>query len=376
MYFFAAIALLAGCSKEVPQTQQPDPDAWMFDVSLPVPVRFDAGGLEVKSAINQTSDLVGKKFAFLAVNETVSDLTEPMDLVFPDNVKALCEEKDGKLSFSFYSSNAWSQKETYYYPMTTDQNYSFYGYYSVAATGSPNYEVPVCHRTADSIYVEIPVGSTDDILWGKAEAEPIGGYLGFNARYVRKTGKMPVVNFQHPAACLSFTLTRKKSMDDEDEATTSTLTLKDVYLDSIPVKARLCLVDRVASREGSFTAAVESKKKVRVDGGQQLTFDASGNGVPVVMNDFFIMPQKDSLSVKLVFEVTDATASTKETIETNYVIRPEDLDLADGFEKGNRYNFNLIVYSPVKIDISAEVIPYEDAFGGNKVYDPDTGLWV
>ena len=121
----AAIALFAGCSKEMPQTQQQDHDAWMFDMSLPVPIRFGAGGLDVKSAINEDRDLIGKRFAFLAVNEAESDLTAPMDLVFPDNVKALCEEIDGKLSFSFYSSNAWSQRVSYYYPMTSDQNYSF-----------------------------------------------------------------------------------------------------------------------------------------------------------------------------------------------------------------------------------------------------------
>ena len=82
------------------------------------------------------------------------------------------------------------------------------------------------------------------------------------------------------------------------------------------------------------------------------------------------------MSLRVEFEVSDESASTKETVMTKYVIRPEDLNLANGFEKGNQYKMNLIVYSPVKIDISAEVIPYEDAFSTSKEYDPDTGLWM
>ena len=40
--FLGALAILmAGCSKNEPQV--PDEDAWVYDLSLPVPIRFGSG---------------------------------------------------------------------------------------------------------------------------------------------------------------------------------------------------------------------------------------------------------------------------------------------------------------------------------------------
>ena len=53
LIFLGALAILmAGCSKNNPQ--QPDPDAWVHDLSLPVPIQFGSSLVETKGGFDKT----------------------------------------------------------------------------------------------------------------------------------------------------------------------------------------------------------------------------------------------------------------------------------------------------------------------------------
>lgn len=364
MYFFAAIALLAGCSKEVPQTQQPDPDAWMFDVSLPVPVRFHSGDAASKAAIEKATQMVGKRFAFFAVNKNATDPNDK-EINFPNNVKAKCAAIDGNDSqVRFDFEDAYGNLTSYYYPMQSEECYSFYSYYCSEAANTPAQSWPEPTITDTSITVDIKVAVTEDILWGKAVAEKVDSHDGYNARYIRKVdNSTPSITFEHPAACIEFAVTRKESVSG-DGATG--LTLNAANLMNIANKATLCIVDTDTATDysGCFTGVV-SKGRVSVLPAPQQLLTTSSYELP----DLFIMPQNEPLTLKLDFTVEGSSS----ILSQEYPIDPADYNLTNGFERGKRYRFNLIVYSPVKVDIVAEVLPYEDAFGEGVVeeYDPD-----
>ena len=365
----ALAIIMAGCSKDASYApESPDPDAWMHDVTLPVPVRFSAGNL-TRSAIDSENDLKDKRFAFFAVDKHPDSLyTAPIDIAFPDNAKAKCYEENGTMKFSFQTNAATPQNAKYYYPMQTTEAYSFYGYYCEEEAKNSSYSKPEFHRTDDSLYVDIAVGTESDILCGKAEAdsnvEQTSGIRGFNAKYLRKNPvDSPVLQFEHPASCVAIRLILVKS----NEANTDGVTLASAHLDSIPARARLCLAHRLdKTHEGCFVRPVGNVENVLIGSGMALTFGGSENTLS--LPERFIMPQTTPLNLRLGFNMGTAVEYV------SYKIDPASLGLSNGFERGVRYTLNIKVYSPVKVDIEAKVKPYEDAFSG-KEFDPDTNTW-
>ena len=110
LYFLAAAALFAGCSEKNIEPSVNADDAWMYDETLPVPIRFSASsGSLTKGAINNVSDMVGKTFGFYAV-DSGADHANPAEgwsistpkLSMPQGAMATCEEiGDGKVIFNF-----------------------------------------------------------------------------------------------------------------------------------------------------------------------------------------------------------------------------------------------------------------------------------
>ena len=80
LYILAAAAVFAGCSKNDVNTTPVDPeDAWMYDATLPVPVRLGANttSLTKGAQINTLEHMNGKTFGFYAINSgNDNDLTE------------------------------------------------------------------------------------------------------------------------------------------------------------------------------------------------------------------------------------------------------------------------------------------------------------
>lgn len=365
LIFLGVLAIfMAGCSKDTPEVQaKPDPDAWMYDVSLPVPIRFGSSELDTRAAIEDMSDMVDQRFAFIAVNKNADNLNEPDDIDFPDNARAKyvgVGSEEGK--FVFMTPKNSAEEMVYYYPVNTDECYSFYGYHSEETKNNVDPDnVPPIAREEDVVAVEIGVAVKEDILWGKAEAEAeiaSNGYMydGFNAAYIRKIQKTPCVEFIHPATCLRFTLTRKENR------VSSNLIVSHAYLDSIPSKARLCLYDLARDKMGQFTDVIETND-VEIAKGVALT-----TNVGKKLDDLFIMPQTEPLKLRLVFALPNSTTGMSMT----YELDPNDYPAIgpEGFLAGHRYNFNLIVWDPVKVEITASVKGYDDAFVNDPI-DPD-----
>lgn len=355
MIFLGLLAIfMAGCSKVVEHVSLQGGEVryeWMTDLSLPVPLMFDFETVSTKGTINDLDGLAEKDFAFFAVNKNADVLTAEKDINLPDNAKARSRKgADGRIYMDFVDASGAAVP--YYYPAATEDNYSFYAYHSTAlGTGTLPAEIKDKYITVD-----VPVAVSDDILWGAAIAPVYTDgnsgvqYDGFNARYIRKVGITPAISFEHPASCLSFQITKKG---------TSSLKFKsiDVSVMDIPTKATLCVADMDGDDQDMSGAFIKSDSRKDVP----LDLDDTGAETPI-----FIVPQKEALTLNLDMSFSDGSSSA-----LTYKIDPKQYGLDNGFEKGTRYTFNLIVHAAQQIKIEVSLESYKDAFDETMTYDPD-----
>ena len=377
--FLGALAMfMAGCSKD-PHTVTSNPDAWIYDASLPVPIRFGvADGPATKSAINNVQDMVDAEhdFGFFALHNNMTSLNGDTGLDMPHNALAECElVTPTTVQFNF-------ENGPYYYPAQSNDNYTFYGYYArVTENVSPQ---------SDRIVIVTDLGDTD-ILWAKTEAEPVviekDGetyvYEGFNSRYIRKSAeednnsdgqpdgvhKHPFMSFKHLTACVTFYAQADLSAYAEANPGKDQVKITKVSVLNTVTRARLFVAHKNPALEGTFEQIKTGTISTDVENGE-LTKDSKS-----LCDDFFIHPS-ETITVQLEYEVVSEAGAAAKTLTSEYVLTPEvksgDLAGQTGFFAGYKYNYNFIVYTPERISIEATVEPYEYAFGGENDFEDVT----
>ena len=223
---FAALALMASCSKQ--ENAQVADDAWVYDESLPVPVTFAAPQVTIESkAVNpgKLENLNGLDIGVfaLATGEGAAGWTTA-DGAFINNKMVTTGAEDGSITFN----------PVIYYPMNSEQSYSFFAYYPHQDNGD----------VALAAHCEITFDITGytDILWSKAYATPLqDGLTGYNAAYIRRlkaaengADRMPKLRFYHALTSLQF----NAQLDGASDA---------VQLNTITVKATKQAKLRLAS---------------------------------------------------------------------------------------------------------------------------------
>ena len=113
---FAALALLASCSKQEVQ----DEKAWVYDETLPVPLTFSMPKVVVQptKAMIEGESMDGEKVGIFALANGSGDWTASGDLVMLYNqAGTVTTSGDGNAGTLNFTS-------TEYYPMTNDLNFS------------------------------------------------------------------------------------------------------------------------------------------------------------------------------------------------------------------------------------------------------------
>lgn len=380
LYILAAAAIFAGCSKNNIETSPvADEDAWMYDATLPVPIRLGAnsGSLTKGEPINDLADMDGKLFGFYAVNSGKDPLEggwaslnlSDMPLSVEDNgVQGHYNAKTGR--FDFVGG-------PFYYNQTDWTPYTFYGYYAhVNDVTNPDHLNGTQEGIIgdDRIFVRLGIGH-NDILWGKAEADSVITAnkeicYGFNAPYLRNGGAQPVMTFKHMTACVTF------NVQQVGNANNLPMQVETVKILNTPVYANLVIASNVPTiKEGAFTAT-------KVDGTIEL------GGLPQTISttstklgneSLFIYPGP-SYKVELSYSYGTSTDSYIAELKPVTKVMDEEGNETEesGFIAGYHYKYNFKVYSPEEIVIEAEIEPYIPAFGtdadGNDIvqdYDPE-----
>lgn len=383
LYILAAAAVFAGCSKNDVNTTPVDPeDAWMYDATLPVPIRLGANATSLTKGaqINTLEQMDGKTFGFYAVNSGKDSLitgnqwsvavdVNKMPLGASENdvikgVKGVYNVETNRFDF---------EGGPYFYDQTDWTPYTFYGYYAhVEDDTNPDYsngkQESVSPRGQGTIFVRIGVGHTD-ILWGKAEAESVTTTnndicYGFNAPYLRNKGPQPVMKFKHMTACVSF----KVQQVGTDKIK---MNIDSVIVENAPIRANLVIASKDVSKEGKFSSALDYGEVLLGGMPQEISTDSKALG----NESLFLYPQ-ESYNVRVVYSYGNSKEDSY-TAELKPVTKVKDelgnITEVPGFLPGYHYTYNFKVYSPEEIVIEAEIEPYKPAFGDDvwQDYDPE-----
>ena len=197
----AVTSILIGCSKNGPDTPR-DPNAWMYDESLPVPVMMNS----VTEAATKASveDLDGIKIGVMGLDgrEGLPDWKWSGGIEYPQHQGILLNNQEA----SIVSGAIQFADGPKYYPIAGSNAYNFYAYH-------PKQTISYIDNVVSTTYNYI--GDTD-ILWADATRDP-----GYNAAYIRgqlelkNEGKIseedwknanPNFNFEHKLTYLKFKL--------------------------------------------------------------------------------------------------------------------------------------------------------------------------
>ncbi len=206
----AVVSFLAACQKDN-ALQGTTEDAWVYDVTLPVPIQFGSSSSSplTKAIVDGIED-IGTELGIFGVDH---EAWKGVEGTYTAG-KFLFNDKDVHVVLAGIDDNkktvAFDGGERFY-PLYSQNNYTFYGYYPYREIGSSGTSYAILD---DSGYkVKYDIGTTD-ILWAQSKAEPFANLEGYNARYIRKIrehdavyeARKPNLDFKHLLTALDFSI--------------------------------------------------------------------------------------------------------------------------------------------------------------------------
>lgn len=387
--FAAAVALMAGCSKNQSVVAAVETDCadapWASNSNIPVPIIFgentDGQSLTTKSEIASMTNVEFGVFAAdpaSAASWTASDdgSNEAM-LLYNRVAKGVVESGINTAQFIEASGNV-----TYYYPLqtVTKPNYTFYAYHTTSAKLSRDAN-PHAGRLADGTFkVDVKLDSTD-ILWGKAEATTLpvpAGYTGsnqnalegFNTKYVResrlrypttwRSDWAPKLSFQHLTTAFHINILTDPE-DSEAPENLKNVKIQNMSVGGVYTQAVLDVVTGDLTPVGSTGSIAISLPAGGISPGSvpTSTQNASGYGPLEVGHGIFILPPT---APTISFDIVMPRPSVNQTY--TYPITDKELKLPESgeFEAGKSYTFNIIIKSLEAIIIDVSVDEWEEGF--------------
>ena len=387
----AAAVLTVACSKkyapEQPQAPVIEQEEWVLNESLPVPITIGQQTLDAaltKAAPITDVNIDGTLFGVFGVDlagEAAWSETAEQVLLYDKYAKFA----DNKMQFVEAAGDV-----TYYYPLITRFNYTFYGFHTSSETDFTAYKNDFNGTfEGDALYTEIPLGRTD-ILWAKASATDITGKLkeedaedttlqGFNARYARYsrrwypatyTDYQPLLTYQHLTSALHFFAVA----EDEDAYNSffkdgePMVTIKNLSVIGIPTTGKLCIASKSGEGEGTLEAlapatATDSLKMHNLAGATDDLGIVPTTGAGAEIGEgMFIIPQ-DAAGIEVSFTLTSPNGDV-------YFKNSIPVPQGGSFEAGKFYNFKILVRSLEEIVINADLSGWnQGSFDDNQVAD-------
>lgn len=378
LLIIAAALAFAGCSKDGPEHS--DPNAWMYDESLPVPIMLGTPGAEavtkagegILDGVSLPENTVIGVLGLEHGNQLWANTEEGSESVLIDCQEGATIDGSGNINFA----------ETKFYPLTGGQNFTFYGYYPYK--GRKDKTASISQTNVYELMYDID-GYTD-ILWAKSNAEDFTflnpedskwyKVSGYNASYIRRVNKyggdekadyMPKLKFEHKLTYLKFKL-RANEENWEDlknhQVKVTSLTITNAYSMATLVVAD-GKEDAVSNISGQLTGRSGYQGSINLKG-------IPDDGIPLdggvddenVENQVYDVDFGDGLL--LVPDVEYTANMTMSIVKSN---GESDIFVADlkftlpekeAFKEGNLYNITIIVRAPQDVGISTELSEWRD----------------
>lgn len=375
LIFLGALAMImAGCSKDVPQA--PKEDAWVNDLSLPVPIQFGAmefGVYTKGECITQDNAPEKADFKIWAADTSqVSQWNADAETVLLNGVDA---KFSPDLKMQFVDTNGAEVK--YFYPYGSKYNYSFFAY--SLQTQKPD----VKFEEGKGYYVDFKMGH-DDVLYAYSHATTTSGKKGYNAAFIRQVYKnyategvlseegkqrVPHLQFSHLTTALNF----KFTIDNSEGGFTTIpdkVTVKSLTFHGVTDNARLWIAH---NRTSSVLESLSKTDSLKLEINKHITPAKLTEDLGV----FFLFPQgynyegedRGKISATLIVDVPKSMDAGGVSYESVSV--PLDLALTrkmnNGtgkrlpFRAGEIYTIEVVMKSMVHVEVTAGINDWTNA---------------
>lgn len=388
LLIIAAASVLIGCSKNGPDTPG-DPNAWMYDESLPVPVLMGDMGAEpmTKAVIDDINTNITLGIYGLDVSEDQDAWTFSgaynksikVNSILINNEPATVT--DGKVVFT---------NGTKYYPLNNGNKYNFYAYYPRKSTDT-NLK---CSDDGTYFYANYSIGY-EDILWDEAEATDFeynkdGTFYkisGYNAAYIRKVNEygdlddnLPKLELEHKLTALKFKL--HATTEDAEALNNAGAVITGLTIDSTYTKGKLIIADKrtTENQKGLFIPDENSIGSIQLREGNTSKFEISNFSSMIDLDK-----DDDTYTIDFGDELLLAPNPERKRfkgrlhVKLSGIIQDIAIELTDpdpdksgqNFEEGMRYTYTIKVKGPEEIAAIAELKEWSDTDGGFIETDDD-----
>ena len=345
----ALLLIAAGCSKskvEVINESQPQEDAWVNDLSLPVPIEFSAPSALSKATpsgpVEGTvmDDLDIGIFALAITDgqpETPSHSGPHTQIWNTSNAASVLLRNEHATTGM---DGSITLDETKYYPIDSDYSYSFFGYYPYTETADIH---------TDYARILFSIGYTD-ILYAADHAQKfsaIQDLIGFNAEYIRwlkRTSNYydlhgPKLDFKHMLTSLKISAVIKDlGAEEQGNIRIGSVKLKNAYNDAYLYVADSRSEGNLSGRiVGNRIGVIELKKNTAGAGeAENLVTDFSSTelGSENTYLSEFIVVSGQKYTFEVTFGIWDGEGFSS-TVTKEYTISKNE---PDTFRAGTRYN--------------------------------------
>lgn len=384
----ALVTVVAGCGRHTSDT---DPEAWKYDLDLPVPISFGEPLAQTRGGELETLD--GLELGIFALEHG-----DAAQINWSSGPNILLNNIIGKIDRS--QGYVELNDGPYYYPLDNHRNFSFYGYYPTKYVTGEKVSVT---REDDALLATMKIKDHHDILWAGSMAttsvSTVDGqtYSGFNGRYIRKIvlqddSKMPSLAFEHKTTNIVFNA-RPKNVDDLEEFENLDFKIKGITINSvtnltsgketkIPRRAKLYIaVENSALSYGKITGTTPKGHKPgdlvpdeneAYWGNVPYTLDApigfteENKTQNQKIGQFFLVPfsgvQGDKLNLTIDYTVTVNEKTKDKTFDAQIDISGKS------FDAGSKYIYNILFYPPTEIQIG-----FDESNLGWEIQNGETG---
>ncbi len=431
----AVVSFLTACQKHDDTLQGTREDAWMYDVTLPVPIQFGSMNEGPATKADITS-IEGLPLGVIAINNdesrdwtgkaTAAVLPED-DYIWDGFVKEMKLKTENKVEKVVFEDG-----NTYYYPMNSSNSYDFYGYHPYSASVAVDY-------SPNGLYVPFSLDGKSEVLYAHAAGKSSFGVKGFNAAYVRAIQRagagayisefLPNLTFEHQLSKIKLQVVSgelekddsgnvkyyydeyyKKPVENQEDVDvlnhyTKPIDCKNIRIVGAKIKkqynsAKLCVVNgKQASLPGKFVVdsdnLVEQSLYDLYDDSAELEKvipGATSKGIAYG----FILPSNTTISgsstninsdakgleLDVYYETSDDEGKTWTPADdpiTRWLPRPENTETNYvGFESNTTYTYRLVVYDAQNIIVTVALSDRDDYNGaytdgsGGKLNDDGT----
>lgn len=356
----AVTSILIGCSKNGPDTPR-DPNAWMYDESLPVPVMMNSVTEAATKASVESLDGITIGVMGLDGREGLPDWKWSEGIEYPRHQGILLNNQEA----SIVSGAIQFADGPKYYPIAGSNAYNFYAYH-------PKQTLSYIDNVISATYNNI--GDTD-IIWADATRDP-----GYNAAYIRgqlelkNEGKIseeewknanPNFNFEHKLTYLKFKLqaTEENALNLNEAGVKITgLKITNTYN-----KVQLIIADRYNPENNGTvvpTGTAYTPISLKKDGNATFaldinsgTTDDKGNKVLEFGDGLILLPepQEEQFTGELTISRGDGITETLPLIFKDPKLESEGRN----FIAGHKYTFSIVLKQLATLQAYASLVGWE-----------------